>query len=182
MAARSLEDAKNFANKHGIANAYGSYQELAKDPNVQIVYVGTLTSHHLPVGKLLLENGKHVLMEKSFTQTAQGAEELINLARAKKLFLMEAIWSRFNPAYKFVMEQIAAGTIGDVYHVNADFGADLMNIERLVKKSLGGGVMLDLGVYALNAISMVYNNQEPSDIKAIGHVSTEGIMKILLSI
>ncbi|XP_074603266.1 trans-1,2-dihydrobenzene-1,2-diol dehydrogenase-like [Brevipalpus obovatus] len=175
VAARSLEDAKNFANKHGITNAYGTYQELAQDPNVQVVYVGTLASHHLTVGKLLLENGKHVLMEKPFTLSAKGAEELINLARAKKLFLMEAIWSRFNPVFKFVMEQIAAGTIGDVYHVNAEFGLDLMEVERLVKKSHGGGVMLDLGVYTLNAISMVYNNQEPLEIKAAGHVSTEGV-------
>ncbi|XP_074601697.1 trans-1,2-dihydrobenzene-1,2-diol dehydrogenase-like [Brevipalpus obovatus] len=175
VATRSLEDAKNFANKHGIPNAYGSYQELAEDPNVQIVYVGTLTSHHLPVGKLLLENGKHVLIETSFTLTAQGAEELINLARTKKLFLMEGIWSRFNPACKFAMDQIADGTIGDVYHVSAEFGAKLINVERLIKKSHGGGAMLDIGVYALNAISMVYNNQEPCDIKATGHVSTEGI-------
>jgi len=74
-----------------IANAYGSYQELAQDPSINIVYVGTLASHHLSVGKLLLENGKHVLMEKPFTLSAKGAEELIQLAPAKKLFLMETI-------------------------------------------------------------------------------------------
>jgi len=72
------------------------------------------------------------------------------------------------------MEQIGAGKIGEVYHVDAKFGLDLSNVERLLKKASGGGVMLDLGVYTLNAISMVYNNQEPLDIKATGHVSTEG--------
>ena len=89
------------------------------------------------------------------------------MAPAKKLFLMETIWSRFNPAYKFVMEQIGAGKIGEVYHVDAKFGLDLSNVERLLKKASGGGVMLDLGVYTLNAISMVYNNQEPLAMSAL---------------
>ncbi|XP_074601960.1 trans-1,2-dihydrobenzene-1,2-diol dehydrogenase-like [Brevipalpus obovatus] len=177
VASQTLDKAKKFADKHHIAKAYGSYEELAEDPNVDIVYIGNLVSQHVAVGKMLLEHGKHLLVEKPFTLTAKGAEVLINLAREKKLFLMEAIWSRFNPVHKLVTKEIAAGTIGQVLYVHGDFG-EVQRIEkapRFYQKQLGGGCMLDMGIYILNAISMAYNNQDPLEIKAIGHVGPEGV-------
>lgn len=174
VAARSLDHAKKFAEKFGIGKAYGSYDELYKDPEVEIVYVGTVQAAHFKCGKMALEHGKHVLLEKAFTLTTRGAERLIQLARSKNLFLMEAVWARFNPIYKLVIEKIKEGEIGKVYHVNADFGLPSLHYDRMVQKTTGGGCMLDLGVYPLNIISMVYDNEEPVDFKATGHLNKQG--------
>ncbi|KAF8797317.1 Trans-1 like protein [Argiope bruennichi] len=125
IAARSLASAKEFASNHNIPKAYGSYEELAKDPDVEVVYIGTVASHHFAVGKLMLENGKHVLMEKPFALNLKQAKMLIEIARRENRFLMEAVWSRFFPAYKLLMELIEKGTIGDVVHVNVKFGVDI---------------------------------------------------------
>lgn len=174
VAARSIDDAKKFAANHKIPRAYGSYQELANDPEVEVVYIGTLVTHHYCTTKMMLEAGKHVLVEKSFTATSKAARELINLARAKKLFLMEAIWSRFNPVYTLLMEKIKTKALGDVVSVNATFGLDLTNVERLIKKSAGGGTALDLGVYTLNLIQVAVDNKKPEQILAAGHLNEDG--------
>lgn len=176
VASQTLDKAEKFANKHKISKAYGSYQELAKDPDVDVIYVGNLVSQHVDVGKMLLEHGKHLLVEKPFSLTAKGAQVLINLAREKKLFLMEAIWSRFNPVHKLIRQEIAAGKIGKVLHVHGDFGEnqEIEKSPRFYKKELGGGCMLDMGIYILNAISMTFNNRKPLEIKALGHVGSEG--------
>lgn len=175
VAARSIDSANKFASKFGISKAYGSYLELVKDADVDVVYISTISGFHLECGLLALENGKNVLLEKPFTMTAKGSEKLIELAKLKNVFLMEAIWSRFNPLYQLMMQKIKEGAIGEVQQVNTTFGSDLKSKnEKFSKKSLGGGCMLDIGVYALNVISLVYNNEEPIEVKAVGHVSTTG--------
>jgi|SRR5882724_309443 len=88
---------------------------------------------------------------------------------------MEALWSRFLPSYQFVFDQIHKGVIGDVYHVNASLGAVIANVDRLAKKELGGGTVLDLGVYTINIVEQVFNGETPEKIKAVGHLNKNGV-------
>lgn len=175
VAARNVNTAKEFAARHKIPKAYGSYEELAKDPDVEVVYIGTINSQHFPVGKLMLEHGKHVLMEKPMTLNSKQTKSLIQLAKKNKCFLMEAIWSRFLPSYQHLMKLLRDNAIGDVVHVNANFGIMIAHIDRIAKKAQGGGTLLDLGIYALNAVTMVYNGEKPEKIAAVGHLNEDGV-------
>lgn len=129
-AARSLDSAKEFATKFGIPKAYGSYHDLVSDPEVQVTYVGSVNNQHLALVKLALNNGKHVLVEKPIGINVREAKEMVELAREKKLFLMEAIWSRFFPAYYRLREELAKGTIGDIVQVSSTFGTLLTHKDR----------------------------------------------------
>ncbi|KAF2182838.1 NAD(P)-binding protein [Zopfia rhizophila CBS 207.26] len=137
------------------AKAYGSYKELVADPNIDIIYVATPHSHHYQNARLCLEAGKHVLCEKAFTVNAEQAKILINIAREKTLFLMEAVWTRFFPIAKEVREVVKSGKIGEVKRVFADlsFSNDVENefgtSHRMVNLDLAGGALLDLGIYSL---------------------------------
>lgn len=132
IAARDLGRAEEFAKRFEIPKAYGSYVELAKDPNVEIVYIGTLNPQHLEVALLMLENGKHVLVEKPLCMNEKQAQKLISYAERKKLFLMEAIWSRFFPSYQYLRKQIQNGAIGDVVSVDVEFGfGTLESVDRI---------------------------------------------------
>ena len=158
-ASRSYEKAKNFADKWGFQKAYGSYEELVRDPEVELIYVASPHSHHYAHAKLCLEHGKHVLLEKAFTVNASQAEELIALARKKGLLLAEAFWPRYMPTRKMLDDLTAQGTIGDVQAVTADFGAPLSHIERMWNPELAGGALLDLGVYPINFALQVFKGQ-----------------------
>lgn len=131
VAARDLSRAKEFAEKFDIANAYDAYVKLAEDTNVEVVYIGTLNPQHYEVAKLMLEHGKHVLVEKPMCMNEKQAKELIAYAERKKLFLMEAIWSRFFPSYQYLREQIQNGTLGDIKSVQASFGLPIQHVDRL---------------------------------------------------
>ncbi|KAG8177732.1 hypothetical protein JTE90_026574 [Oedothorax gibbosus] len=174
VAARSSDSANEFAKQHNISKAYGSYEELAKDPNVEVVYIGVVNAFHYDVGKLMLENGKHVLLEKPLTLNLKQTQSLIEIAKRKKCFLMEAVWTRFLPAIRFLTELLESGSIGDVVHVDVNFGFNLLGIERLTKREVGGGTILDLGIYTINAVMMAYKEQ-PKDIKAVGHLNDDGV-------
>ncbi|KAF4133219.1 NAD-binding Rossmann fold oxidoreductase family [Phytophthora infestans] len=121
-AARSLDKAQEFANKHGISNAYDSYETLCSDPDVDIVYIGTLHPTHCDLALLALNHGKHVLVEKPMAMNAKEAETVITLAQQKRLFFMEGMWARFFPAVRFVRQVIEEGGIGDVHHMHSAFG------------------------------------------------------------
>ena len=122
VAARKLEDAEKFAGKHGIAKAYGDYSGLATDPDIDVVYVGSIHPQHLALAKIYLEAGKNVLCEKPLCMNLKETTELVELARRKKVFLMEAIWSRCIPSYQALRQELAAGTVGDVKQVICTFG------------------------------------------------------------
>jgi len=176
VASRSLETASQFAFARNIPKAYGSYLELANDSNVQIVYVGNLNPDHYETAKLFLEHGKHVLLEKPLTMNAKQTAALTKFAREKGLLLMEALWSRFLPSYIFALEQIRQGIIGQVYSVDVSFGvATLDGVDRLNTKKLGGGTILDLGVYAINVIQQAFDNDEPTKVVAVGDLNAEGV-------
>jgi len=156
VASRSLAKAQEFAEEFGIPVAYGSYEEMVLDPEVQLVYVATPHSHHYEHAKLCLEHGKHVFCEKSFTVNEAQAAELVKLAREKGLFLAEAIKTRFVPLRAKLDEVLASGVIGKPHMLTANLSYIISHKERLVKPELAGGALLDVGVYALNFAAMVF--------------------------
>jgi predicted dehydrogenase len=151
VGSRTLASAQAFADEFGGA-AYGSYEELARAGDVDLVYVGTPHPAHADNVRTALDAGKGVLCEKPFTMNRQEAEELVALARAKKLFLMEAMWTRFMPALAEVRRIVDSGEIGKVAQVVADLGfkADVGPEHRVFNPVLGGGALLDLGIYPLS--------------------------------
>ena len=157
-ASRSYEKAQEFADKWGFKKAYGSYEELVNDPEVELIYVASPHSHHYPHAKLCLEHGKHVLLEKAFTVNVSQAKELIALSKEKGLLLAEAFWPRYMPTRKMLDDLIAQGEIGEVHAVIADFGAPLSHVERLWNPELAGGALLDLGVYPINFALQIFKS------------------------
>lgn len=132
VAARDLIRAKDFAQRFEIPNAYDSYLKLAQDPNVEIVYIGVLIPQHYEVSVLMLDHGKHVLLEKPMCSNGKQVRKLVAHAKQKNLFLMEAIWSRFFPSYQYIRKQIAVGKLGEIISVDASFGdASFGDLDRL---------------------------------------------------
>ena len=161
VAARSFERAQAFAEKYGFSKAYGSYEEMLADPQVDLVYIATPHSHHAEHAKLCLNAGKPVLVEKAFSYNAATTGEVLNLAKEKNLFCGEAMWIRFMPMYRLMAEYIQKGAIGRVNNITCSLGYSLLKEERLTKPELAGGALLDLGVYPLNLISMIYGSEPP---------------------
>lgn len=157
VASRNLDKAQAFAQEFGFVQAYGSYEALLSDPNVELVYVCTPHSHHYRCVKLCLEAGKHVLCEKAFTVNACQAKELITLARNRHLLLAEAIWTRYLPSRTMIDDIIASGVLGDVTSLMASMGYSMLDKERIWSPDLAGGALLDLGVYLLNFARMVFH-------------------------
>ena len=160
VASRSLTKAEKFAKDYGFGRAYGSYEELAKDPAVDLVYIATPHSEHYNNILLCLEHGKNLLVEKAFTANALMASEVIALAEEKGVFLSEAMWTRFLPAVQMVKDLILARKIGKVESVEADFSMPLSHIERLRKPELAGGALLDLGIYSLTFADIFLTDDE----------------------
>lgn len=154
VASRTLEKAEGFANEWGIRKAYGSYEELAKDSEVRLVYVASPHSEHYANALLCLENGKNVLVEKAFTANASQAKALIELARERKLFLAEAMWTRYMPSVQMIKDIIKEGKIGEIDSIDAEFSVMISHIKRMHEPALAGGALLDLGVYPLTFASM----------------------------
>lgn len=157
VASRDYGRAAEFAKEWGFAKAYGSYQELAEDPEAELVYVASPHSHHYEHAKLCLEHGKHVLVEKAFTVNARQARELIRLSEEKGLLLAEAIWTRYMPSRKMIDDILAEGAIGSVTSLTANLGYILPHVERMQNPELAGGALLDLGVYPLNFALMAFH-------------------------
>ncbi|MBO5876015.1 MAG: Gfo/Idh/MocA family oxidoreductase [Bacteroidales bacterium] len=156
VGSRSYEKAAAFAQEHAIPMAYGSYEELVCDPLVDLVYIATPHSHHYEHAMLALNHGKHVLVEKAFTANAAQASTLIATARAKGLFITEAIWTRYMPLSHKVREIMESGVIGEPRVLTATLCYMMEFKERIVRADLCGGALLDLGVYALNFARMYF--------------------------
>lgn len=162
VGSRTQASADEFARKWSIAKAYDSYEALYEDPEVDIVYIGTPHSFHHRDTLNALNAGKHVLCEKAFAINADQASEMIQLAREKDLFLMEAMWNRFQPWYEKVSEILDDGHLGDVHHMKADlsFAFPYDADHRLFNPDLGGGSLLDLGVYPIALSSLLMGAPE----------------------
>ena len=163
VGARELSRAEAFAREQGFEKAYGSYEELVSDPEIDLVYVATPHSMHCEHMRLALEHGKNVLCEKAFTMNAGQAEEVIALAEKKGLLLAEAIWPRYMPSRQMILDLIDSGVIGTVTSLSANLGYPLTHVERLVRPELCGGALLDLGVYPLNFACMAF----PGEIRDV---------------
>ena len=178
VGARSFERAKQFAATNGISRAYGSYEEVAADEEVDVVYVSTINTTHQAVCTMVLGKGKPVLCEKPLTMNVRDTETLLKTAQEKGLFFMEGLWSRYFPAMVELRRIIAEGEIGEVRHVNVTHSfrrsSNPLRGPRLVDPQLGGGGVLDVGVYCLSFASMVFGGEAPESIHAWGQLTEEG--------
>jgi len=156
IASRSIEKAQAFAERWNIAKAYGSYEEMVADNDIDLVYIATPHSHHYPHAMLALNAGKPVLVEKAFTANAAEAQELTDTARKKGLFITEAIWTRYMPLSHKVREIMESGIIGEPRVLTATLCYMMEFKERILRPDLCGGALLDLGVYALNFARMYF--------------------------
>lgn len=176
VGSRTLEKARTFADRFQIPKAYGSYEELVADPDVDAIYVATPHPFHKENVMTALRAGKAVLCEKPFTVNSAELEEIVAYARERKLFLMEAMWTRFLPPIRKVKEWLAAGRIGEVRLVKADFGfrVDWNPAGRLLNPELGGGALLDAGIYPISFASMVFG-AHPQKIQSTAHIGETGV-------
>ena len=167
VASRSLDNAKSFAARYQVERAYGSYEELAKDPDVDVIYIATPHPYHFENTMMCLEHGKAILCEKPFAMNEAQVQIMMAKAREKNVFLMEAMWSRFLPLILKTKELIDAGEIGEVKILQSDFGFNVpFNPEgRQFNKQLGGGTILDIGIYPL--FMSLYILGEPQEINAL---------------
>lgn len=175
VASRSAERALDFASRHGLPRAYGSYEQLIDDAEIDVLYIATPNSQHHAVALAAIEAGKAILVEKSFTATTAGAQEVIDAARAKGVFAMEAMWTRFQPAIVTARRLIMEGAIGEVRQIQADLGVDRPYDpqDRLYNPDLGGGAMLDLGVYVVSFAQ--YFLGVPDRVEVVGSLAPTGV-------
>ena len=158
VASRSLEKAEAFAKKFGISQAYGSYEEMLSDPQVDLVYVATPHSHHHAHMLMALEYGKHVICEKAFTMNADQARKVREFASQKGLYVAEAIWTRYMPSRQMIADILASGVIGSVNTLTANLSYNVAFKERLMTPELAGGALLDIGIYGLNFALMQFGD------------------------
>jgi predicted dehydrogenase len=175
VASRSIERADAFADRFDVPTRYGDYEALAADPGVDVVYVATPHSRHEADTISFVAAGKHVLCEKPLALNARQARRMADAARARGVFLMEAMWSRFLPAYRALAGVLGERRIGEPLLVEADFGFRLpvMPEHRLFAPHLGGGALLDLGIYPIQLCSLVLG--APDRVVADGAVGETGV-------
>jgi predicted dehydrogenase len=175
VGSRTAKSANEFADIFGVPHRHASYESLANDPNVDVIYVATPNTLHKENSLLCLQAGKAVLCEKPFTINAAEAEVVIQLARAKELFLMEAMWTRFIPLVGKVRQLLADRVIGDLQMLVADLGfwADFDPLHRVFNPQLGGGALLDLGVYSISLAWMIFGS--PSRITSMAELGETGV-------
>jgi predicted dehydrogenase len=175
VGSRTLASADRFGAAMGIERRHGSYEELAADPDVDIVYVATPHSRHVDDTVLFLEAGKHVLCEKPLALSAAQADVISDAAERTNRFVMEAMWSRFLPAYIELVRLLDAGSIGEVRFVDGDFGFvhPVEPTHRLYDPALAGGATLDIGIYPVHLAHLVFG--PPSSVVASGRLASTGV-------
>lgn len=174
VGSRSIDNAHSFAKDFG-GTAYGSYEELVKDPTIDAIYVATPHPAHHDNVILALDAGKPVLCEKPFAVNAGEAQAMVDAAAKNKVALMEAMWARFLPHYSKVREIVASGVLGPILSIHADHGQRLadQNIPRLVEPHLAGGALLDLGIYPISFAHMILGN--PASIASSAIMTNKGV-------
>jgi predicted dehydrogenase len=175
VGSRSVDSAEKFGRQFGSPVAYGSYQAMCNAPGVDIIYIGTPHPLHAENTTMALEGGKAVLCEKPFTMNLREAENVVALARSKKLFLMEAMWTRYMPALAELKRIVAAGEIGTPRQLHADFGfnAPTDPAHRVNNRELGGGALLDLGIYPLSIAAAIMG--PVTQVQALAELSETGV-------
>lgn len=175
VASRDAEKARSFAAQYGAEKSYGSYEALVSDPAIDVVYIATPHVFHYPNTMLCLKHGKAVLCEKPFGINANEVEQMIIEASKRKLFLMEAFWTRFIPATEKLLELLSEGVIGKLQFVTADFGflGDPDPQKRVLNKFLGGGSLLDVGIYPVYLSLLLFG--APVNISAMASFTETGV-------
>ena len=158
VAARDLDRAQAFAAQYGFNKSYGSYEEMLRDPHVELVYIATPHSHHFEHMKLCIAHGKNVLCEKAFTLNAAQARQIAALAREKGVYVAEAIWTRYMPSRAMIDEVLASGIIGSISTLTCNLSYPVTYKERIVRPELAGGALLDVGIYGLNFALMHFGD------------------------
>ena len=174
VGSRTQESAQRFAAEYGIRKAYGSYAELVSDPKVDLVYVATPHSEHFENVKLALSAGKAVICEKAFMLNEEQAKTVFELAQKQGVLVTEAMWTRYMPMRRKLNELLASNVIGTPTMLTANLGYSIADKERINRPELGGGALLDLGVYTLNFASMVFGN-DVTDIPSICSYNNLGV-------
>ena len=174
VASRAEDKARCFAERYGCEKYYGSYEELAKDGAVEMVYIATPHSCHFKNAKLCLENNKPVLVEKPFTVNHAQAQQLLTLSQERNVFITEAMWSRYMPYRQIVETIISKKEIGEVTGITANIGYPMMNVERLLNPDLAGGALLDVGVYAIN-FALMFSNSDVKQMSSFAVLSSQKI-------
>jgi len=175
VASRSLEKAEEFAEKFDAEKSYGSYEELAQDPDVDVIYIATPHVFHHENSLLCIKNKKAVLCEKPMGVNAQQVQEMITAAKTENVFLMEALWTHFLPHYQYILNVVETKKFGKLKVLTADFGfeAPFNTEKRLFNKELGGGSLLDVGIYPVFAAMTLLG--EPNTIKADATIGKTGV-------
>ena len=173
VGSRSLDRAQAFAAEFGVARAYGSYEDLVADPQVQAVYVASPHSEHAAHALLAIMAGKHVLVEKAFTRNRGEAAHVVATAKAAGVLALEAMWTRYLPRMDVVRRVVDDGLLGDVLTVQADHGQALLHVPRLVQPELAGGALLDLGIYPVSFAAFVLGL--PREVRAAGQLTDAGV-------
>lgn len=175
VASRSIDRARAFAKEHGLEQAYGSYGEIVAAPDIDVLYIATPHPQHHKIAVAALEAGKAVLVEKTFTATVAGAEDLIATAQGAGVFAMEAMWTRFQPAIVAARSLVDEGAIGEVRQVQADLGVGRPydETDRAFDPAQGGGALLDLGVYVVSIAQ--YFLGVPDRIDITGSLTPKGL-------
>ena len=150
VASRDLGKARAFAEKFGFQKVYGSYEEMLRDPQVELVYIGTPHSHHYEHMMLCIEYGKSILCEKAFTMNADQARKVQKAAAEKGIFVAEAIWPRYMPSRQIISDVMNSGIIGTPNTLTANLSYVIGQVPRIVQPELAGGALLDIGVYGIN--------------------------------
>ena len=158
IASRNIKNAEEFKEKYNFEKAYGSYEELVKDENVELVYIATPHSHHYENAMLSLKNNKPILCEKAFMANSKQAKEVLTYSKEHNIFVTEAIWTRYIPSCKKIKELINSGIIGEVGTFSSNFGNCLNKIKRLNSPELAGGALLDVGVYPIQFANTYFGN------------------------
>ena len=176
VASRNIKDAKHFAHNHQIPNAYGSYTSMLEDPNIDAVYIATPHTLHCENAIQAMQAGKHVLCEKPATTSLPLLEHMIAEARAQDRFFMEAMWTYFLPAILKSKAWVESGEIGELLHIKASFGFPVHYEpkSREYAKELGGGCLLDMGIYPI-ALDALFNISEPTTEFVSHHLATNGV-------
>jgi predicted dehydrogenase len=175
VGSRAPERSEAFARAHGVPCAHGSYGALIADPEVDVVYIATPHPQHHAIALAAIRAGKAVLVEKAFTATLAGAQEIADEARARRVFAMEAMWTRFQPAVVRARELLAEGAIGEVASVQVELGLkrEFDPSDRLFAAELGGGALLDLGVYVVSFAQMILG--APQTVSVVGSHEPNGV-------
>jgi len=175
VSSRSIQKAKEFASNYNASLYYEGYEKLSKDPKIDVIYIATPHVFHFENTMMCLQNKKAVLCEKPFAMKISQVQEMIQTAEENNVFLMEALWTYFLPHYRFVLDSISSGKLGAIKSLQADFGfaAQFDSNSRLFNKNLGGGSLLDIGIYPLFAALSIIGY--PETVMATAQIGKTGV-------